>query len=101
MKAIEVVKPGSIEIIEKEMPRISRPDEVRIKVRMAGICGSDMHIYHGTSPVATYPRVSRITFAIRQISRGYRVDEQREADHRFFCNPLLFRSGYRSGDRAY
>src|SRR5205085_5080180 len=39
------------------MPRISKGDEVLIKVRLVGICGSDMHIYHGTSPVATYPRV--------------------------------------------
>nr|WP_307449197.1 MULTISPECIES: zinc-binding alcohol dehydrogenase family protein [unclassified Paenibacillus] len=39
------------------MPHINRGDEVLIKVRLVGICGSDMHIYHGTSPVATYPRV--------------------------------------------
>lgn len=57
MKAIQVFKPGHLEIIEKEKPRITRGDEVLIRVRMVGICGSDMHIYHGTSPVATYPRV--------------------------------------------
>ncbi|WP_437180122.1 zinc-binding alcohol dehydrogenase family protein [Paenibacillus andongensis] len=57
MKAIQVVTPGKIEIIEKEMPGINRGDEVLIQVRLVGICGSDMHIYHGTSPVATYPRV--------------------------------------------
>lgn len=57
MKAIQVVRPGKIDIIEKEMPSISQGDEVLIKVRLVGICGSDMHIYHGTSPVATYPRV--------------------------------------------
>lgn len=28
-----------------------------IKVKAGGICGSDVHIYHGTSSVATYPRV--------------------------------------------
>jgi L-gulonate 5-dehydrogenase len=26
-------------------------------MKAAGVCGSDMHIYRGTSPVATYPRV--------------------------------------------
>lgn len=57
MKAIQVVRPGKIEIIEKEMPCIRQGDEVLIKVQLVGICGSDMHIYHGTSPVATYPRV--------------------------------------------
>lgn len=57
MKAIQVLEPGKIEIIERDLPKIENPDEVLIKVKRAGICGSDMHIYHGTSPVATYPRV--------------------------------------------
>nr|WP_311283423.1 zinc-binding alcohol dehydrogenase family protein [Paenibacillus macerans] len=57
LKAIQVVEPGKMRLIEKEMPRIIHGNEVLIKVRMVGICGSDMHIYHGTSPVATYPRV--------------------------------------------
>ena len=39
------------------MPSIQQANEVLIRVRSAGICGSDVHIYHGTSPVATYPRV--------------------------------------------
>jgi 2-desacetyl-2-hydroxyethyl bacteriochlorophyllide A dehydrogenase len=57
MKAIQVTKPGQIEIIEREIPVIQHEDEVLIKIKLAGICGSDLHIYHGTSPVATYPRV--------------------------------------------
>lgn len=50
MKAIQVLKPGNIQIIEREMPKIEKDDEVLVKVKYAGICGSDMHIYHGTSP---------------------------------------------------
>lgn len=57
MKAVQIVRPGKVEVIEREKPRIRQKGEVLIKVRMVGICGSDMHIYHGTSPVATYPRV--------------------------------------------
>jgi 2-desacetyl-2-hydroxyethyl bacteriochlorophyllide A dehydrogenase len=57
MKAVQVVKPGQLEVIDKEMPVIKHQTEVLIQVKMTGICGSDMHIYHGTSPVATYPRV--------------------------------------------
>ncbi|MDR2448301.1 MAG: alcohol dehydrogenase catalytic domain-containing protein [Treponema sp.] len=26
-----------------------------VKMKAAAICGSDVHIYHGASPVATYP----------------------------------------------
>ena len=57
MKAILVKEPGKIEISEREMPKIKNSDDVLIKIKAAGICGSDIHIYHGTSPVATYPRV--------------------------------------------
>jgi len=57
MKSIKVEGPNNISIIETKMPTVTNPSDVLIRVRMAGICGSDMHIYHGTSPVATYPRV--------------------------------------------
>lgn len=57
MKAIRVIKPLEVVIEEVEQPRIEKNDEVLIKMKAAGICGSDVHIYHGTSPVATYPRV--------------------------------------------
>lgn len=57
MKAILVTEPKKIEIIEKQIPKIQNSDDVLVKIKAAGICGSDVHIYHGTSPVATYPRV--------------------------------------------
>ncbi|MEO7766589.1 MAG: zinc-binding alcohol dehydrogenase family protein, partial [Ferruginibacter sp.] len=44
-------------IEDRPMPSINLPTEVLIKVKAGGICGSDVHIYHGTSSVATYPRV--------------------------------------------
>ena len=57
MKALCVQSPNHIVIEERPMPVISLPTEVLIKVKAGGICGSDVHIYHGTSSVATYPRV--------------------------------------------
>jgi len=57
MKAIQVVEPGKMEIVDREMMEVKNTDDVLVKIKAAGICGSDVHIYHGTSPVATYPRV--------------------------------------------
>jgi len=57
MKAICVTAPNQLIIEERPKPAISHDDEVLIKVKAGGICGSDIHIYHGTSSVATYPRV--------------------------------------------
>ena len=57
MKALCVQSPNHIVIEERPMPVIQSPTDVMIKVKAGGICGSDVHIYHGTSSVATYPRV--------------------------------------------
>jgi 2-desacetyl-2-hydroxyethyl bacteriochlorophyllide A dehydrogenase len=57
MKALCVQSPHHLVMEDRPMPEIQFPNEVLLKVKVAGICGSDVHIYHGTSSVATYPRV--------------------------------------------
>ena len=88
MKAIQVVKPGQLEIIEKEMPQIQHENEVLIQVKMAGICGSDIHIYHGTSPVATYPRVIGHEVTGQIVKTGADVTTLQVDDH-VVIEPIL------------
>ena len=57
MKAIQIVKPDELKVIDMKMPKIEQPNEVLVKIKAAGICGSDVGIYHGTNAAATYPRV--------------------------------------------
>lgn len=57
MKAVQIVKPEQLEIIELEKPEIDNKNNVLIKMTAAGICGSDVGIYHGTNAAATYPRI--------------------------------------------
>lgn len=56
MKSIVIKEPNALVIEERERaePGIG---EVRVKVKLAGICGSDSHIYRGHNPFARYPRV--------------------------------------------
>ena len=56
MKSILIEKPNQLAIVEREIPTPSA-GEVRVKVKLAGICGSDSHIYRGHNPFAKYPRV--------------------------------------------
>jgi threonine dehydrogenase-like Zn-dependent dehydrogenase len=57
MKAVQVTGPHQLSIVEREKPVITHEQDILIKVKMVGICGSDIHIYHGTNPLATLPRV--------------------------------------------
>ena len=57
MKAVQIVKPNELKIIDMEKPVIDEKNNVLIKMTAAGICGSDVGIYHGTNAAATYPRV--------------------------------------------
>ena len=57
IKAVQIVKPDELRIIEMDMPVIDEKNNVLVKIKASGICGSDVGIYHGTNAAATYPRV--------------------------------------------
>ena len=57
MKAVQIVKPNDLRIIDMDKPTIDAKNNVLVKIKAAGICGSDVGIYHGTNAAATYPRV--------------------------------------------
>ncbi len=49
-----VTSPGIIEFSEEPIPKIA-DDEVLVKIIRIGICGSDIHVYHGKHPNTGYP----------------------------------------------
>ncbi len=49
-----MIKPGEIEFNEVEYPKIKK-GHVIVKMRRLGICGSDIHVYHGKHPFTSYP----------------------------------------------
>lgn len=51
-----MVEPGRIEYREVEKPA-PRKGEIVIAVKRIGVCGSDMHVFHGLHPYTTYPVV--------------------------------------------
>jgi L-gulonate 5-dehydrogenase len=56
MWAIRVEKPEDLAVVEVAKPTAG-PGEVLVRVLRTGICGSDMHIFHGRNPFARYPRI--------------------------------------------
>lgn len=56
MQSLVVERPGVLTLENRSLPT-PQQGEVRIHVERAGICGSDVHIFHGSNPFARYPRV--------------------------------------------
>ncbi|KGQ71244.1 hypothetical protein OA57_03190 [Chelonobacter oris] len=79
MKAITVTKPFELDIATISAPEIDRDDDVIIKVRFGGICGSDIGIYTGGNSLAKYPivighefvgRVEKVGSAVKHVKKG-------------------------------
>ena len=49
MKALVYTRPGEMQLLEREMPSAGS-GEVVLKIEAVGICGSDMHAWHGHDP---------------------------------------------------
>jgi L-gulonate 5-dehydrogenase len=62
MVAIAVEKPHVIKLFDAASEPLGE-GQVRLRVKRAGICGSDLHILHGANPFATYPRIIGHEFA--------------------------------------
>ncbi|WP_449556162.1 Zn-dependent oxidoreductase [Huaxiibacter chinensis] len=56
MKSIVIQQPNDLVIETRPLPEPVAGD-VRVRITLAGICGSDSHIYRGHNPFAKYPRV--------------------------------------------
>lgn len=81
MKSVQVIKSYDIVVQAVEQPIIQDDDEVLVKTKRVGICGSDMHIYHGTNPLATYPRVIGHEVAGEVIEVGSKVTNVNVGEH--------------------
>lgn len=56
MDVVVCSEPGRLDREQRPAPEPG-PDEVLVRVRRVGVCGTDMHIYRGTQPYLSYPRV--------------------------------------------
>ncbi|HWB69274.1 MAG TPA: alcohol dehydrogenase catalytic domain-containing protein [Solirubrobacterales bacterium] len=51
MRAVTFQAPGEVRVEEKPDPELIAADDAIVRVQASGICGSDLHIYHGRVPV--------------------------------------------------
>ncbi len=56
MRALQCVKPGVLALVERPAPRPGT-GELLVRIRRAGVCGTDFHIFEGSHPFLDYPRI--------------------------------------------
>jgi len=72
MKAAIIEKPLSISVRDVEAPRPTRPDELVVRVMASGICGTDVHIFHGEY-MGSYPMTPGHEFSGVVVTVGDKV----------------------------
>jgi 2-desacetyl-2-hydroxyethyl bacteriochlorophyllide A dehydrogenase len=81
MLAVTFQEPGRVAIEERPEPELQAPDDAILRVEASGICGSDLHIYHGRVPVEPgftighefVGTVEAVGDAVTQVAPGDRV----------------------------
>ena len=56
MKAIKLQEPRQVDCVELEKP-VPGPGQALIRIKTAGICGSDIGAFRGTNKLVSYPRI--------------------------------------------
>jgi 2-desacetyl-2-hydroxyethyl bacteriochlorophyllide A dehydrogenase len=56
LRALLCVEPGRLEVVDRPKPTPG-PGEALVRIRRAGVCGTDLHIFEGSHPFLQYPRV--------------------------------------------
>src|SRR5215207_1459678 len=47
MRAVTFQAPGEVRVDERPDPELEAPDDAVVRIEASGVCGSDLHIFHG------------------------------------------------------
>jgi alcohol dehydrogenase len=100
MRAVTFQAPGVVAVEERPDPEIADPEDAIVRVEASGVCGSDLHIYHGRVKIEPgftigHEYVGTVVAAgdaVRTVSPGDRVLGcfQTACGRCFFCRRGLF-----------
>lgn len=82
MKSVVIQQPNALEIEERPLP-LPGAGDVRVKIKLAGICGSDSHIYRGHTG-SCHPADARQTLQFR-LPSPYPLSLPADAGEMLWC----------------
>lgn len=81
MKGAILREPGSLVVVDDlPEPPAPGPGEALLAVRRVGVCGTDLHAFHGRQPFFSYPRILGHELAVEVLSVGASVTHIRPGD---------------------
>ena len=100
MKAYTYIEKGRFELLEKPKPQLQDPKDAIVRVTLASVCSSDLHIKHGSVPRAVpgitvghemVGVVEQVGSEVKTVAPGDRVTVNVET----FCGECFFcKNGY-------
>jgi len=79
VKQAVMTSPGVIEYRDMPVPEMN-DDQILVKIKRIGICGSDIHVNHGKHPYTTYPVVQGHEVSAQVIEAGRNVANVKPGD---------------------
>lgn len=84
-----MTSPGVIEFREVPMPEPGE-EQVLVKIKRIGVCGSDIHVYHGKHPFTSYPvtqghEVSGEVVKLGEKAEGFAVGQKVTIEPQVVC----------------
>ncbi|MDR1649637.1 MAG: alcohol dehydrogenase catalytic domain-containing protein [Synergistaceae bacterium] len=91
MRSAKLVEPKKIVVYSGEPEPKPGPGEVLIRVKAVGICGTDIHVWHGERPDVALPRVMGHEFSgvVEANSEKFRKGEKVVADPVVSCGTCV------------
>lgn len=72
-------KPGEIVFQDVDVSAAG-PDQIKVKMKRIGVCGSDIHVYHGKHPYTSYPVVQGHEVSAEVVETGSEVTDFKIGD---------------------
>ena len=94
MTSAQIDAPKRIAIREVDIPSVG-PNDVLIKVKSSGICGTDLHIWHGSYELANYPVIpghefSGVVVKVGSEVKNFKLNDRVTADPNLPCYSCFF-----------
>ena len=74
MQTIILEQPGQFTLSQTPEPPAPGPQEALVRVQRVGICGTDIHAFHGRQPFFSYPRILGHELGVAVVAVGAAVD---------------------------